>query len=469
MFKKDLFSGGISSIFISVLSILKSIFLIRIFDLSTSLDSFYLGLSIFQLLSVNITRYLLLSIQPNIVGKKQMFKANYFILSIPFSLVLNLIIFLGFDYIIDVFTENLNIKSIIYQNFHLFLILSISNTFFVIFNTYVNTIISIRLSLLFDFLISFLLFISVLMSKGDLNAFLSLNIYSYILLIIILNIIIYIKDSFEFILVKNIEWFSLIFKNFKNYLKSFSVNIVSSIFEKNILTSGVSSGDLSIYHTASKGVSPFTSLLANQSVLLVSYAKKEILQSKKLLKYHLKNISLISISIIVIIQYLIELLQTTIASVLNISLLNTDQIITSFQILSLSIFSSVCYSSIMKFLAAFNFTNYMFKLNFITGISLIIYLYFFKDIGLMGVIYAVTINSYLALLFSFIFLRKIIKLNILKTLLYNKVFFIAIILFVLTPFLNIVFESPIFNLIIKLSVLILSLTTLFKTINSSYE
>ena len=147
MFKKDLFSGGISSIFISVLSILKSIFLIRIFDLSTSLDAFYLGLSIFQLLSVNITRYLLLSIQPNIVGEKQMFKANYFILSIPFSLVLNLIIFLGFDYIIDVFTENLNIKSIIYQNFHLFLILSISNTFFVIFNTYVNTIISIRLSL----------------------------------------------------------------------------------------------------------------------------------------------------------------------------------------------------------------------------------------------------------------------------------------------------------------------------------
>ena len=469
MFKKDLFLGGISSILISIFSILKSVFLIRIFDLSTSLDAFYMGVSIFQLLSINIIRYLLLSIQPNIVGKKQMYKANYFILSIPLSLILNLIIFLGFEYIIDVFTENLNIKSVIYQNFHLFLILSISNTFFVIFNTYVNTIISIRLSLLFDFLISFLLFISVIMSKGDLNVFLLLNIYSYILLIIILNIIIYIKDSFEFILVKNIEWFSLIFKNFKNYLKSFSVNILSSIFEKNILTSGVSSGDLSIYHTASKGVSPFTSLLANQSVLLVSYAKKEILQSKKLLKYHLKNICAISISIIVIVQYLIELFQTTIASILNISLLNADQIITSFQVLSLSIFSSVCYSSIMKFLAAFNFTNYMFKLNFVTGISLLIFLYFFKDIGLMGVIYAVTINSYLAFLVSFIFLKKLIKVDILKILLHNKVFIITVILFVLSPFLNIIYESLIFNLIIKLSVLILSLIIFFKTINSSYE
>ena len=150
-------------------------------------------------------------------------------------------------------------------------------------------------------------------------------------------------------------------------------------------------------------------------------------------------------------------------------MLNTDQIITSFQVLSLSIFSSVCYSSVLKFLAAFNYTNYMFKLNFIVGTSLIIFLYFFKDIGLMGVIYAVTINSYLALLMSFIFLRKVIKLNILKILLYNKVFFIIVILFVSTPFLNIVFESLIFNLIIMLSVLILSVITLFKTINSSYE
>jgi len=351
----------------------------------------------------------------------------------------------------------------------LFLILSFVNTFFVIFNTYLNTIISIRLSLLFDFIISFLLFVSILVSGGDIYLFLLLNISSFLFLILIEIIIIYRRAPFRVVFIRDNEWFTQIFKNFKNYMISFSVNIISSIFEKNILTNSYSAGDLSVYNTASKGVSPFTSLLSNQSVLLVSYAKKPILESKKLLRYHLSNISAISIFIIVLVHFGIELSKPIIINILDVSEFNADQIIDTFKFLSFSVFSSVLFSSISKFLSAFNYTNYLLRMNLIIGIQFIILLYLFKNTGLMGVIYAICINSYLAVLYSMFFLKKVININIFNLLRTYKSNIFAIVLFSVLALMYLSNQSIYLINFIRLITLFSILLILKKSINSSYE
>lgn len=469
MFKKDLFSGGISSISISIFSILKSVFLIRVFGLSNSLDAYYLGISIFQVLSINVIRYFLLSMQPNIIGRNNIFRANYFLLSFSLTIFINLFIYFASELVLGLFTENINIKNEIFDNFNLFFILSFVNTFFVIFNTYLNTIISIRLSLLFDFIISFLLFVSILVSGGDIYLFLLLNISSFLFLILIEIIIIYRRAPFRVVFIRDNEWFTQIFKNFKNYMISFSVNIISSIFEKNILTNSYSTGDLSVYNTASKGISPFTSLLSNQSVLLVSYAKKPILESKKLLRYHLSNISVISIFIIVLVHFAIEFSKPVIINIFDVSGPNADQIIDTFKFLSISVFSSVLFSSISKFLSAFNYTNYILKLNLIIGIQFIILLYLFKNTGLTGVIYAICINSYLAVLYSIFFLKKVIKINVFNLLRTYKINIFTVVLFSVLPLMYLSNQSIYLINFIRLTTLFLTLKILMKSLNSSYE
>ena len=87
----------------------------------------------------------------------------------------------------------------------------------------------------------------------------------------------------------------------------------------------------------------------------------------------------------------------------------------------------------------------------------------------MGVIYAICINSYLAVLYSMFFLKKVININIFNLLRTYKSNIFTIVLFSVLPLMYLSNQSIYLTNFIRLITLFSILLILKKSINSSYE
>lgn len=415
-FGKDIISGGVANFLIAISHILRSIFIVRLIGANSALDSYYLGISIIQIFVFNPVSIFVNSGQPNIVKGERKYVSTYILMGLLLIILIHAILYIAINYVYKWFTSSQALLLYLHDFTNYLFILSMSQSIFILLTAIVKSVVNIKSALLIEITGSLLitLFLILLSIKTPID-FLKVSALIYTPLAIISFMIIYNHIDMEIIL--NRQWLKKILYNIKNYLISFVFSATTGWYEKFTLAL-FPGGELAIFSIVSKAISPIMGVLISPSVLLVSFAANSMEKSKEFLaSYIALSINVLTLVIIsatffasVGLEYLPQLL--------NVNYETSVKIVDVFQLLSLTVFSSIIYTGFLRFLGAFNKSNYILYLNIVGTVQLILFYTVLKQYMIQGIALSIVINSFLLSAYAillFVFkldfkLRKVISL-----------------------------------------------------------
>jgi hypothetical protein len=398
-FDRDIFLGGVANLFIVSAFFIRNIILVRKASISSDLDAFLLGTSLVQLCVFSILKMYLNGVQPNIAK----YKSKFTFLSIIFGLIilifLHIFFYIFHTYIIELFTGNQVIELLINRFIFDLILLSFLQSLFIFFNGIINIVINISLSLKLEISSNVFLLFLLFFAENIEDIYFS-YIVNYLIILIITLVALIRNFKLEFNYSK--IWLNIVFKNFTNYFLSFLVSIPTSWYEKKTLSS-FNTGSITIFNLITKVISPINNILINPSVLLATFSKNNFIENKKILNKFLLACFVFLTFLTSTLIFLSGLFKSLISKILLISLDDSSIIISTFQIMTLSIFPSVVYTGFQKFLSAINKSNIILKINIVSSIQLILLYFFLKRFDIYGFISALVINSYLSTFYVFVF------------------------------------------------------------------
>ena len=408
-YKKDILHGGLSNIIITIAFFLRNILLLRKISVLHELDSFFLGISLIQLFIYSIIKIFINSIQPNIANEKNKYSLLSIIIGSIILCILHLIFLIFHKEIIKIFTDNIDVTNAFQKYFIYLFILSFFQSIFIFFNGIVNILVSIKDTLRLEMFSNVLVMLFLFFCSNNIISVYNSYILNYLIVSIITLFILFKKFTFKFNYSKN--WIILVFSNVKNYFFSFLIGMPTSWYEKKIL-SNFSTGSITIFSLVTKVISPINNILINPSVLLATFSKNNIDDNKKILESFILICLIFLTSFISVLIFVSGFSQSILNNLLLINNDYSSKIIRAFQIISLSILSSVIYTGFQKYLNSINQSKSILWINIISNFQLLIFYFLLKKYDIYGFISALVINSYLSTFYVIIYFSMKYNFNI---------------------------------------------------------
>lgn len=410
-FNKNVYFGTVSNILVAILSFVRNIILIRNINVSIELDTLLFSFSVIYLVTISTTKIFTNSVQPNISGENSIFVGASLLLGFVYILFMNGVLYFFLKNYLFIFTDNSEIihssNILLWQ----FILLSVFQSIYTFLSAIVSSTLGIKISLFIE-VVQNLLVLLLLIFLGQeiysiLICFSGTFIFSTLFMLILIFKNVEIKIRLDNLFLAKV-WYNLKFQ-FVNYFINFPI----SAFEKFILTA-LPSGSLSIYATVTKAISPINSVLINPSVLLVSFSNNRNRINKILLYRFLSMTTMYFPFFIVLGNYFSKLFSFVLPNLLNINSVSANLIISSFNILLWSLPSSVVYSALIKYLQAYNKSNFVFYFSLIGGIQISLLYFFTQNLGLNGILYSVLFNSFLLVVYLIIYFKISLKIDVIN-------------------------------------------------------